>query len=637
MRRIKTSIVFLALFASLNVNGFEGACNASSKLNPSSYLNGWIGAAGELKAAQKQKAKKRSTQSPSSVQGPEGVPSGVSGGVPGGVPGGPGQAPPSITRKSGGSFEKSAVKRVQPAYPPLAKAARVSGTVVVEVVVNEAGDVISMRAISGHPLLRDEAAAAARQWEFTPTELSGKPVKVIGTLTFTFSLGDQNEPDSPPVRTLNEEEARKINQEEEKRRNDSIWQENLKVFQEQSAKKSPDNKKLAMAMANMASAAIDAERFAEALQLFEDAEQQNRLPAEVRPYYGELIEAKLGHDQGEAIRGNRDDYPEAEQVLTKVLDLYVQAFNDESKKRPVDGRLLFDLASHIYYLSGSVSKAEDKEAWLKKMLDMPGLSERDRAAINYALGVEYWQRAYEISLPYTRKRQRVPDQDLVKMRVEVQRGFEYILKAHSIDPQLADAYFYEKLLWIEEAKIERDPQKKKAIEAKQQQTQDRYMSLIKSRYNEPQQGAPPLPPITQPSDLGPKPYASGLPSLRAAGFGPPPLPPPPPPPPPPAAAPRRVTPQKRQRATAQRSPRSNPLMTAVKSRNLASVRTLLARGADVNAADQEGKTALMEIAGALSWTESHSEIFRALLDKGAEVNAADKDRQNGPNVCSRGW
>lgn len=94
--------------------------------------------------------------------------------------------PPKIIRKSGGVLQGSATKRVEPVYPPLAKAAKVSGAVVVEVTIDETGKVIEARAISGHPLLKDSAVEAAREWTFSPTQLSGVPVKVIGTLTFNF-------------------------------------------------------------------------------------------------------------------------------------------------------------------------------------------------------------------------------------------------------------------------------------------------------------------------------------------------------------------------------------------------------------------------------------------------------------------
>ncbi len=96
--------------------------------------------------------------------------------------------PPKMIRKSGGVLAGEATKRVEPTYPPLAKAARVSGAVVVEVIIDEGGGVVSARAVSGHPLLRDPAANAARGWRFKPTLLSGQPVKVVGTITFNFSL-----------------------------------------------------------------------------------------------------------------------------------------------------------------------------------------------------------------------------------------------------------------------------------------------------------------------------------------------------------------------------------------------------------------------------------------------------------------
>jgi TonB family protein len=101
--------------------------------------------------------------------------------------------PPKIIRKSGGVLQGSALRRVEPAYPPLAKAARVSGAVVVEVTVDEDGKVIAARAISGHPLMKDAAVAAARGWEFAQTKLQGVPVRVIGTITFNFTLENSKE------------------------------------------------------------------------------------------------------------------------------------------------------------------------------------------------------------------------------------------------------------------------------------------------------------------------------------------------------------------------------------------------------------------------------------------------------------
>lgn len=89
---------------------------------------------------------------------------------------------------SAGVLNGKAISKPQPPYPSIAKAARASGTVVVQVTVDETGGVTSARAVSGHPLLQQAAVAAAKQAKFTPTLLSGEPVKVSGVLTYTFVL-----------------------------------------------------------------------------------------------------------------------------------------------------------------------------------------------------------------------------------------------------------------------------------------------------------------------------------------------------------------------------------------------------------------------------------------------------------------
>jgi TonB family protein len=89
---------------------------------------------------------------------------------------------------SGGVLNAKATSLPKPAYPPAARAANASGTVVVQVIVDETGKVTSANAVSGHPLLRASAVQAAYQARFTPTLFSGKPVKVSGTITYNFQL-----------------------------------------------------------------------------------------------------------------------------------------------------------------------------------------------------------------------------------------------------------------------------------------------------------------------------------------------------------------------------------------------------------------------------------------------------------------
>ena len=98
----------------------------------------------------------------------------------------PANSSPGKTTSSG-ILNAKAISLPQPVYPPAAKAVRASGKVVVHVTVDEEGDVISARAISGHPLLRAAAEAAAREAKFSPTKLSGKPIKVSGLLHYNFA------------------------------------------------------------------------------------------------------------------------------------------------------------------------------------------------------------------------------------------------------------------------------------------------------------------------------------------------------------------------------------------------------------------------------------------------------------------
>lgn len=87
---------------------------------------------------------------------------------------------------SGGVLNGKAISLPKPPYPAIAKAAHASGAVVVQVTVDESGSVTNARAVSGHPLLQAAATQAARQARFSPTLLSGKPVKVTGTLVYNF-------------------------------------------------------------------------------------------------------------------------------------------------------------------------------------------------------------------------------------------------------------------------------------------------------------------------------------------------------------------------------------------------------------------------------------------------------------------
>jgi len=90
-------------------------------------------------------------------------------------------------RIEGGVLNGRAVELPRPPYPPIAKAAHASGTVQVQVLIDEEGSVISAHAVAGHPLLQAVCVEAARKARFTPTSLDGEPVKVTGVITYNFA------------------------------------------------------------------------------------------------------------------------------------------------------------------------------------------------------------------------------------------------------------------------------------------------------------------------------------------------------------------------------------------------------------------------------------------------------------------
>lgn len=102
--------------------------------------------------------------------------------------GAPPPPPPAkkVKQISGGVLNGKATSLPKPPYPPAARAVRAAGAVTVQVLIDESGNVVSASAVSGHPLLRAAAVQAARGARFSPTQLSGQPVKVSGVITYNF-------------------------------------------------------------------------------------------------------------------------------------------------------------------------------------------------------------------------------------------------------------------------------------------------------------------------------------------------------------------------------------------------------------------------------------------------------------------
>jgi protein TonB len=84
--------------------------------------------------------------------------------------------------------EGDLIRKVQPSYPPLARSARIQGTVVLQAVISKQGTIENLRLLSGHPMLAPAAIDAVRQWRYRPYILNSEPVEVETQITLNFSL-----------------------------------------------------------------------------------------------------------------------------------------------------------------------------------------------------------------------------------------------------------------------------------------------------------------------------------------------------------------------------------------------------------------------------------------------------------------
>lgn len=103
----------------------------------------------------------------------------------------PGQTPapaPQRIRVGTNVAQANLSSSVAPAYPPLAKEARIQGVVRLTEIIGKDGSVQSLQVISGHPLLVPAALEAVKQWMYRPTLLNGQPVEVITQVDVTFTL-----------------------------------------------------------------------------------------------------------------------------------------------------------------------------------------------------------------------------------------------------------------------------------------------------------------------------------------------------------------------------------------------------------------------------------------------------------------
>ena len=96
--------------------------------------------------------------------------------------------PPKRIRVGGTVQRANLIRQVRPVYPPLARQARIQGTVKLTAIIAKDGTIQKLEVLSGHPLLIPSALSAVKQWRYRPTLLNGQPVEVVTQVDVNFTL-----------------------------------------------------------------------------------------------------------------------------------------------------------------------------------------------------------------------------------------------------------------------------------------------------------------------------------------------------------------------------------------------------------------------------------------------------------------
>ncbi|MEK6286393.1 MAG: hypothetical protein AABO57_11680 [Acidobacteriota bacterium] len=166
----------------------------------------------------------------------------------------------------------------------------------------------------------------------------------------------------------------------------------------------------------------------------------------------------------------------------------IDAYDEIIRKNPdnaeaIDQALAFK--ANIYSQLTRVNPARAAEyraaqrETLEKRATLPSATAKTKADVYYTLGVGYWQESYDLNAGYVSKNRTVPQNILDEMKDLVLKAHRYLQKAISVDEHYANAWFYEKLVYIEDMK--REPGRKEELTKKAMEMQDKYMAMQKQQ------------------------------------------------------------------------------------------------------------------------------------------------------------
>ena len=212
---------------------------------------------------------------------------------------------------------------------------------------------------------------------------------------------------------------------------------------------------------------IAEEKFARSLELNPDL-------TNAQLFYARALNAQfdqsLTDDLGKKTIGAYDDIIKKNQdkpdAVDQALAFKANIFNQLSRANP-------ERASEY--------RSQQRET-LEKRATLSSATAKTKADVYYTLGVGYWQESYDLNASYVSHNKPIPPDILEKMKPLDQKAHEYLQKAISVDPNYANAWFYEKLVYIEEMKY--SPAKQNELKAKAMEMQDKFLAMQKSQQSQ---------------------------------------------------------------------------------------------------------------------------------------------------------
>lgn len=188
-------------------------------------------------------------------------------------------------------------------------------------------------------------------------------------------------------------------------------------------------------------------------------------------FYAQAIKAQFGQNLSEDL-GN------------KTLAAYENVINkNQGNDEAIDQALAYKASIYDQMTRVNPDKTADykrqQRETLEKRANLPSATSRTKADVYYTLGVSYWDESYHMNASYVSHNQQIPPNILEKMKPLVQKAHEYLQKAISVDPNYANAWFYEKLVYIEEIKY--TPSRKDELTKKAFEMQDKFNGLQKQQ------------------------------------------------------------------------------------------------------------------------------------------------------------